>query len=1208
MAKYCCFNCPEIGHDDKRELNHKCPTCGREYGFPLNDPPKYIGKYEIKLPLSRGFYGAVYQVTDPILDKDYVVKVIPQSIYQLHKKDFNKECKEHADLAKGSQFIVNILDATNQSVTFGNGDKLDCHVAVLDYVPGKLLKDILSETQITAIRVAQIAIDLLRIIDILKTKQKNHNDLHSSNIIVQDLSEQERRSGEIDNYVRVVAIDIGSLTTENKAGDSPDRHGDIHWVANYLFTLSKVLTQKPHSVKDHDYRLASLLQDRARILFPAVESQRMPTSDELIESIKNCFKQQIYPWEEPLKLLNFNDTYNAQTLEPWFVPSLLVDPDDQWLKKISGKGPLVVTGMRGCGKTMMLRALQFHARAASAKMNFKGQLNLQINKLKDEGYVGIYVSCNKLLDEIGKESTKPLHNPYSKLFISYCIEAIKALRHLKSIDDNQVEEYYYRNFVNMLQDQLNKCDLLNAIKSDYHLEQQLVSMIHSLDKGDDVYSIHANPVNVFTSLAQTIKQSAGLWNNQYVLFLLDDVSTRYLGEENIKNLLSSLIFQSEECAFKITSEVQTIELVLYSPGKIEKAKKGRDFESFDLGSAVNQKIRKKGGRQFVLDILNRRAKGSIKHPTISPLDMIGDISLQEIALNIVNRGSDKTLRKQIYSGLSALSGVCVGDIGDIINLYDSISRHFTKEYPIPASLQNECFQELCSTRLHEINRRGTDYKDFAISFAKASHDLLMKSAKDTSGRLRQYYSIYVRITTSDSEKQYEKIRKLLDAGIFVYSGGANTPRTLGNDNNPINQFKLTFRKLYGLSNLIGLTQGDRFELSGADLENWLDNPKNGKEILMKNLGGPSSPADEDEEAEETIKNIDNGEKIVKQEKFVFDNPSIIHYDKKEIIELVKSKSPISINIDLTTIQNENIDCIIAALGFEERTEYSILNLLKLQPKTILLIKYPEKGKSDQIINAINYHKINYNIIDYEQIKTGFDVPLGNILCDVTGLTKSVIFNVVRNCLINTKKIFICHTQAKEYYPTNDEINHVLNTFENEYSHDLLEKISLGIPKCENGPFETYDLLLSDTDESKRNVLIGFSTAKYERLMEIISKRNSDKIQIITPHVISNRDKLAELASDAILKENSNTELFEAQSDDINDVFNYMTLQYQKYYIDQNYNYEIALTGSKQQTIACGAISATFKISHCWYVKPTSWVIDRYSSGVGQQRYSLIKID
>lgn len=1221
MAKYCCFNCPEKGHDNTRELEHKCPTCGELYGFPLQKPPLKIGKYDIIEPISRGFYGAVYRVKDTILDKDYVLKVIPKSIYGLHGKDFYKESKDHAELAKGSLHIVNIAAAEEQVVNFSNGKTVDCYVAVLDYVPGRVLREILeSDDGVNAIRIAQIAVDLFRILDVLRTKQKNHNDLHSDNIIVQDLSYEERRAGEIDDRSRVVAIDIGSLTSENKAGDSPDRQGDIHWVANYLISLSEKLVRKPDLVSDQNYRLASLLEDRAKMFFPASENQRPPNFDEIIESIRDCFNQQAFPWEEPLKLLNFNDTYNAQTLDPWFVPSLLVDPDDQWLNMICGKGPLVITGMRGCGKTMMLRALQFHARAASAKISTKDNVEEQIKKLKEEGYVGIYVSCNKLLDEIGKASTEPLHQPFSRLFIRYGIEAIKALRHLKSISEQQVRPDYYKEFISTYKEQLSNSDLLDDVQNELQLEQQLLKMIYSLNKGEDKYTIHVNPANAFPALANTIRKCSLIWNNHYILFLLDDVSTRYLGEGNITNLLSSLIFQSEECAFKITSEVQTIELVLFSPGKVEKAKKGRDFNSFDLGAAVNQKIRDRGGKQFVADILNRRAKGNVKHPARDPVEIVGDTSLASIAKSISTRGDDKTLKKKIYHGLSALAGVCVGDIGDIINLYDLIIRHYDYNKniaPIPAELQNECFQDLCSIRLHEVNRRGSAYKDFALSFAQASHELLMKSAKDGSSRLRQYYSIYVRITTGDTEKQYEKIRSLLDAGIFVYSGGANTPRTLGNDNNPINQFKLTYRKLYGLSNLIGLTQGDRFELSGNELERWLNNPADGKEILMKNVGGASSNVDEGDDLDDTQLVVEQNDRRNEREtsnpvqgQLVFEvgpKKEIKHYETEVVQSIVKEKTPNTKQVDFSHLQGQRFDILIVALGFETRALESFKKLIGLRPSKILLIKYSEDGRGSEILNEVRQAGIEYEIISFEQVKTSFDSPVGNILCDITGFSKSLIFNIVRNGIKTNGKIFVSHLKAEKYYPLNEEIDKALNQVSAEDNFSKLDIITENVIKGEEGPYETYDLLFSDTDESKRNLVVGFATSKYERLFKILEDRMFDKIQIFTPPILTSRDTLANLAAEAILKSYHNAETGECNPDDLNKLLSLLTAEYQKYYIDQNYNFEIALTGSKRHALACAIISATFKISHCWYVKPNKWDTEKFSVGVGEESYFEIEM-
>lgn len=79
-------------------------------------------------------------------------------------------------------------------------------------------------------------------------------------------------------------------------------------------------------------------------------------------------------------------------------------------------------------------------------------------------------------------------------------------------------------------------------------------------------------MDAFSRLAHALRRSTSLWSSHYILYLLDDVSTRYLNEGRIKQLFSQLLFQTDECAFKFTTEVQTFELVVQSPGEIEQAR------------------------------------------------------------------------------------------------------------------------------------------------------------------------------------------------------------------------------------------------------------------------------------------------------------------------------------------------------------------------------------------------------------------------------------------------------------------------------------------------------------------------------------------------------------------------------------------------------------------------------------------------------------
>lgn len=57
--------------------------------------------------------------------------------------------------------------------------------------------------------------------------------------------------------------------------------------------------------------------------------------------------------------------------------------------------------------------------------------------------------------------------------------------------------------------------------------------------------------------------------------------------------------------------------------------------------------------------------------------------------------------------MTALAALCVGDIGDVISIYEMIfSRAGRVEtIPVDPQVQSACFQEYCSRRLYHLNRR-----------------------------------------------------------------------------------------------------------------------------------------------------------------------------------------------------------------------------------------------------------------------------------------------------------------------------------------------------------------------------------------------------------------------------------------------------------------------------------------------------------------------
>ncbi len=1230
MGKFCCFCCPTADYSDK-SLDDPCPACGLKYGFPLFDTPAEIQNYRVVVPLGRGFYAATYVAERGALKTKSVLKVSPKEFFEFFpNKNFEEECQTHAAVAEGTEHIVGIREMFDADVTFGN-TVVPCHIAELDYVNGKLLGDYLQpETQLSATAAAQIAIDLFKIRDELQKKGVNHNDLHAENIIIESLGPDARRAGAIDDSIRAVAIDLGSISDASKSDSEKLRLGDLHWIAVHLNSLVGNLLRDPDKISDLDNRMASALQLIAQSISPSAENQRTPASTDFIAQIEEAYyrvTQHWRPWREPLSLRAFNASYNAQTMQAWHVPQLLVDPDGQWLNGISSPGPQVITGMRGCGKTMLLRALQFHARAAQRGTESNSQI---LERLTGDNYVGLFVSAQRLLDRLG-DKTGTKQDPFARLFVAYGLEGVRAVHHLRDIDEASISKLAYKDLAEAIAGYLKISDDLASATSAYDLESRLNHLLISLSRGERDYSLTVHPNTAFPVLAEAIRRCSPIWQTAQVLFLLDDVSTRYLNQPRIEELLSALMFQSPSCAFKLTSEAQTIELGLKSPGEIHPARVGRDLSVFDLGAEVYEKIKKPGkgnGRDFVEEILKQRAKHFVAHPAEAPGVLLGDVPLETIAVEIGESASNSRKRKEIYRGITALARMCVGDIGDVISLYEQILKKAAgQSLPIAAEIQSECFQDFCARRLYDLNRRGGFLKDVAKSFAEASHELLVKScngspSKKGKRRIRQYSSLYVRITTGDLERQTERLRELIDAGVFVFAGGSNVPRTKTRDSNPTQQFKLTYRKIYGLVNFIGLAERDRFELSGADLEEWLAEPSKGKEILLRNLGGDHPDEESEGEVETPASEVKPTDVEVKahgsaKHRSAAEQISLFEVDRTVPFPAVEApvppdpaytaflegKRPILGHLSEEPLSDIPINWIIVGLGFEERTLESVRRLcLAARPRNALTVEYREPGRGAEIETVLTESVGSHSALEYYNvIDQGLPDVDGNVIVDITGLAKPVIFHAVRNELRRKRRVWICHTEAQSYYPLDADLERVLKAEVDRDRHVLLEELR-GVLTGEEGPYASDKLLPSDSDDTRQRVLCAFSSPKHERLLSLLDNRDYDRIEIVAPKSDSPRSKVAQIAAEVAARNNANSNVAKIDSNDLDGVLTFITDRYKWWYIDRGLNFEFGLTGSKLQAVACAAASAAFKVSQCWYLRPGKFDPERFTKGVGETRY------
>ena len=221
-----------------------------------------------------------------------------------------------------------------------------------------------------------------------------------------------------------------------------------------------------------------------------------------------------------------------------------MDPDETWLQRISTPGPQIVMGMRGCGKTMLLRAVQFHARAAPRPSETDQQVRQRIS---NDRFVGLFVSATRLLDKYDGPADS-IHQPYARLFVAYAIEAARALRHVEEIDRALLVPQGHQQLATAVQDYLDTPEPFDTAISLNDLERRFLHGLVRLSRGDERFRLRGHPSVAFQHLAEAIRECTTIWKNSYVLFLLDDVSTRYLKAQQIAELFSVLLFQNDACA------------------------------------------------------------------------------------------------------------------------------------------------------------------------------------------------------------------------------------------------------------------------------------------------------------------------------------------------------------------------------------------------------------------------------------------------------------------------------------------------------------------------------------------------------------------------------------------------------------------------------------------------------------------------------------
>lgn len=1210
-----CFFHPRVKGTNASD---ECDVCRRPFNLPSEQPPRDIGEYAVEGVLGRGFYSVAYRVRNQRTGIPSVMKVTPKSVYDLphpqdstaggfgDRRDFLRECQLHHQLREIPE-IASIADWGEATVSIGD-IYLDVCWVRMEEVQGETIEHYFEPGSplLRPREIAQIAQDLLHLSEKLQAHHVYHNDLHGGNAIVVRLPIERHRKRAIDPTIAVKAFDLGSASYDDKADVSSARLGDLEQISLQMFRLLDRFDDESLSqtIIPSDVRLSAQLRKVAQVFAQADMQSRRATASDMLSEVKTAYELAVHPETlRPIEFHSIQDHYNSQTLPPEFARHLMHDPNEQWTRAITSAGPQLIVGMRGCGKTMLLRSLEWPAQAAAGP----GETSQQVlDRVTRQGYLGLFVSCAHLLraprERVGAGALQ-------RLYLAYAREAIRAVQICEVQELGESQPNAIDSFFELVSTTVPTIDLDRYTTSPPNIELALTKAI-AREVPDDIRRSFV-PLEAFTELSNRICSMMDIWKEKTVLYLLDDVSKRFVSDEDLTDLLAQFCLKSEHFGFKVSTETQT--QVLHSPSG-DTAQQGRDYQVFDLGAEVLEALNGIRGVDFLGEILDRRQKAVSGMGAARAGERLGYRRLESIAADI-RSGS-----KSPYAGLNALAAICVGDIGDVLQIYHKMTQDVQPHERVPSKRQNTVLVDACRWRLLSLVKLDVDYPWHYLHSAAFSNASKRELVSDKE-RIRQYSDVYVEIDSSD-ENAFSDIMDLVDHGVYVIRGFRQRSKDKL-DSPPIYQFALRFRKLLGLERNIPLANRDRFELSGAAAAAWLKNPSSD---LLTEAGEDSEFAAElgrwmtvqdEEEAEEPE---GPGAGAIPQPLTLF--PVEAGGESRSPgSEAIRTSLKVEINelpLEPDTLGTDWSSAIlISGLGFEDRSPGSLLAMVAKGIPPLarsVLVRYPTKGKRRDSIEAARQisQDITFMEVDPEEDPSGPICDLvdswsdseGPVVLNVSSLTKPLIYSFTKEILRARGKLYVSHTSAESYHPKSNELQPVLRYLDQgELSNGLklLDEITPG----EGTEFKPVSIGEPWLDASLRSLLVAFVTLKYGRLDSILESVSTDKIVGVRAlHSSAGKvlvNKAIEMVGNYQIR-TQNGELVGVSAMDAAATYDLLMSYYTQYVLDGAYRIQLALTGTKMQTVGMGAFASVARVANALYAVPLNRDTSRFTEGVGKTRF------
>jgi len=782
-----------------------------------------IQGYRVEELIGEGTIGKVYRAYNNVVEDNRAVKFIPfDTLRDGWKNEIIKvnKLRQQEDVVKYLGHEIKTIDSKE-------------YLCIMwDYIENDSLKRLIAEQKLSIKLLTDVIECCLRVMHACSVAGIIHADLHIGNVLIQKEDELK-----VDNTFRKIWITDFGYLTQYSGKDYLDDYDGLNRIIQDSLRSIKYTRQNGENKKIYNF-----LKDE----FPKYLLEQNVMMGEYVrtpKSLLGIFQSHINKINDKKNdvVIGVGDFLAAEHLGDYFEEwKALFVPKFIGIEEIVSRNISVITGLRGCGKTMLFKRLSSFFNCKIGDSNIPGS----------DGFYGFYLNARNipeafpwLPDDKRDDARNQVINHFN---LSWCLE---ILNWLKELSGNLKSDLTFLNrfFKSYYQEYFSSGSSLQSI---YYLIDHVNREILN-SRLDSSYKNSAWPLSHYDFLetfVKEIKLNIPVLQNKPFYFFLDDYSIPMV-RESTQLILNPIIFRrSADVIFKISTESVESFLAVGLNGKA--LEETDDYSLTDCGTLALTR-RSAYNKDVLFSILKPRIE---RHPILKNRNMDLEKLLGKTCLN--NEDIAKTIKDgkgtDFYQGTTVFCDVWSSDVREMISiLAEMINKEDNKllrsnDYPIISEkIQNTVYMEM-GGRFMSLLNAATNPELYSHDFDKehhyarhlveivksfqeiASHEMKTKTSKNQN-QITIKKARRIEITNVDKELPDDVrafYKGLIRYGIFIrdYRGksvrGKVVPRLILRGL-LIPYFKITFSKR------------DSISMSWDDFINFLRNPTDFSEQWKK---------------------------------------------------------------------------------------------------------------------------------------------------------------------------------------------------------------------------------------------------------------------------------------------------------------------------------------------------------------------------------------